>query len=64
MGDKPTKESRPPEIAEPADSDVPQDPGIPGSKAKEEQGTGWAPSTPARGFPESARDDSEDPRPG
>jgi hypothetical protein len=58
MRDKPTKEGRPPEIAEPTDADLPQDPGIPGSKVTEEQETDWSPSTPGRGFPESARDES------
>ena len=60
MGDKSRKEGRPLEIAEPTDPDVPQDPGIPGSKAKEEQGSNWEPSTPARGFPESAQDESDE----
>jgi hypothetical protein len=59
MREEPTKEARPPEVTEPADADVPQDPGIPGSKAVEEQGSRWAPSTPARGFPESVEDDAE-----
>lgn len=56
MSDEPTKEGRPPSVAEGTDPDVPQDPGIPGQKAEEEQGTEWEPSSPARGFPEDAED--------
>ncbi len=54
---EPTKEGRPPSLAEGTDPDVPQDPGIPGQKAEEEQGTEWEPSSPASGFPEDADDE-------
>jgi hypothetical protein len=57
MSDEPTKEGRPPEIAEGTDPDTPQDPGIPGQKAQEEQGTEWEPSPPGHGFPEDAEDE-------
>jgi hypothetical protein len=57
MSDEPTKEGRPPEVAERTDPDTPQDPGIPGRKAEEEQQTGWEPSTPEHGFPEDAEDE-------
>lgn len=57
MTDEPKKEGRPPSLAEGTDPDTPQDPGIPGQKAREEQGTEWEPSTPARGFPEDAAND-------
>ena len=56
MSDEPAKESRPPSLAEGTDPDVPQDPGIPGRKAEEEQGTEWEPSSPSRGYPEDADD--------
>lgn len=57
MSDEPKKEGRPAGIAESTDPETPQDPGIPGRKTEEEQGTDWEPSTPARGFPEAAADE-------
>jgi hypothetical protein len=57
VSDGPTKESRPPGVAEGPDADTPQDPGIPGGKAEEEQTTEWEPATPERGFPEDAEDE-------
>lgn len=54
MNDEPKKEGRPSSLAEGTDPDVPQDPGIPGQKAEEDQGTEWEPSSPATGFPEDA----------
>jgi len=57
MTDEPTKENRPPGLAEGTDPDTPQDPGIPGPKTEEEQGTEWEPSAPARGFPQDAEDE-------
>lgn len=57
VSDEPTKEGRPPGVAEGTDPDTPQDPGIPGQKAEEEQGTQWEPRATERGFPEGAEDD-------
>jgi hypothetical protein len=58
MAGETAKEGRPPGLAEGADPDTPQDPGIPGRKAEEEQRTEWEPSAPARGFPEGAEDEN------
>jgi hypothetical protein len=57
MTDEPQKEGRPQELAEEADPDTPQDPGIPGRKPVQEQPTDWKPTASGRGFPEVAEDD-------
>ena len=52
MSEDAEKETRPPDLAEGTDPDLPQDPGIPGNKA-EEEGTQWEPHAEGRPFPGS-----------
>jgi hypothetical protein len=59
MSDESSKENRPPDLAESADPETPQDPGIPGQKVEGESEAGWEPATPGRGFPEDAEEDGE-----
>lgn len=59
------KQARPGDQAEGTDPDLPQDPGIPGSKTEEEQPE-EAPAPPGRGFPDAGEqtDASDEPEEG